>query len=44
MSNWELTADKMCHMLRHYEIARDFLGRFGLPGNRELQQGWTDAV
>ncbi len=39
MKNRPLTADEMRHMLRHYEIARDFLSRFWLPGNRELQQG-----
>jgi hypothetical protein len=40
MTNRGLTADEMWHMLRHYEIARDFLARFWLPGNREMQQGW----
>ncbi|WP_020475796.1 hypothetical protein [Zavarzinella formosa] len=39
MSNRSLSADEICHMLRHHEIARDFLGRFWLPGNREFQQG-----
>lgn len=41
MANRPLTADEVWHMLRHYEVARDFLSRFGLPGNRELQQGWS---
>ncbi len=39
MTNRALTADDMWHMLRHHEIARDFLGRFWLPGDRELQYG-----
>lgn len=34
-----LTADEMLHMLRHHEIARDFLSQFWLPGNRALRQG-----
>lgn len=41
MTNNPLTAEDMCHMLRHYEIARDLLSRFWLPGNREVQQGLT---
>lgn len=40
MTNRALTADEMWHMLKHHEIARDFLGRFWLPGNRELRQGF----
>jgi hypothetical protein len=43
MTNRTLTAGEMWHMLRHHEIARDFLSRFWLPGNRELQQGWSSA-
>jgi len=38
MTNRALTAEDMSHMLRHHEIACDFLGRFWFPGNRELQQ------
>jgi hypothetical protein len=39
MSTRGLSAEETWHMLRHYEIARDFLGRFWFPGTRELQQG-----
>jgi hypothetical protein len=38
MKNCPLTNDEMQHMLRHYDIARDFLSRFWLPGNREFSQ------
>ncbi len=38
MTNRPLTGEDMSHMLRHYQIARDFLDRFCLPGTRELQQ------
>jgi hypothetical protein len=34
--NRPLTNDDMQHMLRHYDIACDFLSRFWLPGSREL--------
>ncbi len=34
--NRPLTSEEMQHMLRHYDIAHDFLGRFWLPGTREL--------
>lgn len=43
MKNPALTRDEMSHMLLHYEIAREFLSRFWLPGNRELQQGWSSS-
>ena len=36
MTNRPLTGDDMLHMLRHHDIAHDFLSRFWLPGNREL--------
>ncbi|HUT88548.1 MAG TPA: hypothetical protein VMY37_03575 [Thermoguttaceae bacterium] len=36
MTNRPLTGDEMLHMLRHYDIAYDFLSRFWLPGSREL--------
>ena len=36
MTNRPLAGDDMLHMLRHHDIAYDFLGRFWLPGNREL--------
>ena|SRR3972149_534445 len=42
LSNYPLTADKMRHMLRHYDIAKDFLSLFWLPGDIELQQGISD--
>jgi len=34
--NRPLTDEEMQHMLRHYDIAYDFLSRFWFPGNREL--------
>ena len=39
MTNCSMPAKDRLHMLRHYEIALDFLSRFWLPGNRELQHG-----
>jgi hypothetical protein len=30
-------------MLRHYEIAEDFLKRFWLPGNAQLRQGLANG-
>lgn len=39
LTNKPLDANAMRHMLRHYEIAHDFLSHFGLPGNAELSQG-----
>ena len=38
MKNSPLSNDDMQHMLRHHEIASDFLSRFWLPGSRELEQ------
>jgi hypothetical protein len=38
MKNRPLTNDDMQHMLRHYDIAHDFLSRFWFPGSRELEQ------
>jgi len=39
MTNMQLTSTEMTHMLRHSDIAFDFLSRFWLPGNREVLQG-----
>lgn len=36
MTNRPLTGEQMLHMLRHHDIALEFLGRFWLHGNREL--------
>ena len=36
MTNRPLTGDEMLHMLKHYDIAYDFLSRFWLPGSREI--------
>ena len=41
LENHRLTNDEMQHMLRHHEIAHDFLSRFWLPGSRELEQRKT---
>ena len=41
LRNDPLSNDEMQHMLRHHEIAHDFLSRFWLPGTRELEQGTT---
>ncbi len=38
MKNRPLTNEEMRHMLRHYDLAHDFLSRFWLPGDRELRQ------
>jgi hypothetical protein len=38
VQNRGLTNDEMQHMLRHYDIAYDFMSRFWLPGDRELNQ------
>jgi hypothetical protein len=38
MQSRQLTNDEMQHMLRHYDIAYDFMSRFWLPGSRELNQ------
>ena len=37
MRNRPLTDDDMRHMLRHHDIAYDFLSCFWLPGTRELE-------
>lgn len=36
MTNRPITSSEMQHTLRHYDIAKDFLSRFWLPGTREL--------
>jgi hypothetical protein len=36
--NKPLSATDMQHMLRHSQIAREFLEQFWLPGTRELTQ------
>jgi hypothetical protein len=36
MTNRPITSSEMQHMLRHYDIAKDFLSRFWLPSTREL--------
>ena len=41
--NNPLTAADMQHMRRHHEIAMDFLGRFWLPGDRELNSNRENA-
>lgn len=38
MRNRPMTVEESHHMLRHHDIAYDFLSRFWLPGNRELDQ------
>lgn len=37
MQKLKLTNDDMQHMLRHHEIASNFLSRFWLPGERQLR-------
>lgn len=36
MTNRPLTGNEMLHMVKHHDIAHDFLSRFWLPGSREL--------
>ncbi|HUT09343.1 MAG TPA: hypothetical protein VMY42_02510 [Thermoguttaceae bacterium] len=44
MRNRPLTRNDMQHMLRHYDIAYDFLSRFWLPGSRELEYVRDSAI
>ncbi len=44
MHDQALTNADMQHALRHYEIARDLLSRFWLPGSRELNRGQVDVL
>jgi len=41
LTNRPLDADSLRHMLRHHEIADEFLGSFWLPGTRELESKQT---
>jgi len=38
-SRYPISQDDIQEMLRHYDVARDFLSRFWLPGNSQLSQG-----